>query len=76
MQHDTLATLVWVGLILCYAWSVRNLARQGRRPPASDASSQDMRIIVGTGQPSGHAAAVGGGEPKSTSRRQASGSPT
>jgi len=76
MQTDTLGALVWVGLILCYAWSVRNLARQGRRPPASGASTDGVRIIVGTGQRSGHAPAVGGSEPKGTSRRQASGSPT
>jgi hypothetical protein len=75
MQDDTVGILVWVGLILCYAWSVRNLARQARRPPASDAGTEGMRIVVGTGQRSGSAPTVGSGEPKSTSRRQASGSP-
>ena len=76
MLDDTVATLVWLGLILGYAWSVRSLARQGRRPPASDAGTEGMRIVVGTGKPSGNAPAAGGGESKSTSRRQASGSST
>ena len=76
MQDDTVATLLWVGLILCYAWSVWNLVRQGRRPAPSDASTEGMRIIVGTGERSGNAPAVGESEPESASRRQASGSPT
>jgi hypothetical protein len=64
MQTDTLGALVWGGLVLCYAWSVRNLARMGRRPPASDASAGGIRIAVGTRRPSGHAQAVatGGGD--------------
>jgi hypothetical protein len=76
MQGDTVATLVWVGLILCYAWSVWNLVRQGRRPPPSDAGTEGVRIIVGTGQRSGNIPAVAASEPKNTSRRQASGSST
>jgi hypothetical protein len=38
MQVDTLGALAWVGLILGYAWWVRNLARMGRRPPAAEAT--------------------------------------
>ena len=76
MQTDTVGALVWVGLILCYAWSVRNLARLSRRPPASDAGAGGIRIVVGTGRRSEHAPAVGADNLKSASRRQASGSPT
>jgi hypothetical protein len=76
MQADTVATLVWVGLTLCYAWSVWNLARQGRRPPVSDPGTQGIRIVIGTGQRAGDAPAIGSGEPNGTSRRLESGSPT
>jgi hypothetical protein len=74
MQDDTVAILVCVGLILGYAWSVRNLARLSRRPPASDGDARGTRIVVDTSGESRDAAAVAAGDPKSASRRAASGS--
>ena len=68
MQTDTLGALLWVGLIICYAWSVRNLARQSRRPPASDAGTGSTQIVVNTGRRSGRAPAGGAGNPQSISR--------
>jgi hypothetical protein len=76
MQAETLGALAWIGLIFCYAWSVRNLARLGRRSPASDAGARSIRIVVDTGRRPGRTPAVGAAEPKRTSRRRASGSPT
>jgi hypothetical protein len=76
MQPQMSGVLIWVGLVIGYAWSVWNLARPARRPRASDAGASGIRIDVGTGRRSGYGPALGAAELKSTSQGQASGSPT
>ena len=75
MQTDTLGVLVWAGVILGYAWSVRNLARLSRRPSAGDADGRGTLIVVEGTQRSGDAPGAAA-HPTSTSQRQASGSPS
>ena len=50
MQADTVGTFVWVGLIICYAWSVWSLARLRRRPLTRDARPGGVEIVVETTQ--------------------------
>jgi hypothetical protein len=59
MPADTLGALVWGGLVLCYAWSVWNLARQSRHRPDAGASSDETRIAGGTGERFRHSPATG-----------------
>jgi hypothetical protein len=76
MQADTLGALAWAALILCYAWSVRNLARLGRRPPASDAGAGSTRRAVLFGSPGPDRWRVSGSLARADDDPQGSGSPT
>jgi hypothetical protein len=72
MSAHTASVLVWIALMVCYAWSVWNLARMSRKPDLKR-KEDATRIVTTRRSERDRTSAV---PPTAASQKRVSGSPS